>query len=724
MVRTITRNCIERIPRYTLRMFPLRWLVILLVSTCACAQTTVHGDSALRAIHDALFDSFIRVDPSEISPELKEQFTSVRDAIWTSASNSAEFRRLLLPLLDLRSFEDSCGMAKVLSRSSPISFAELSSAERQHVLLLLSTCDLNQPRMLAMTLRDFYIARTYEPLQEEIADVHLNLVAPQGWIDTHRPSLPAKRLRFATASHEISSVDGPIDYLIVGSGPAGSVLARELRRGGKRVLLVERGSLIVPGSMQTRMIGDLLDSRTSVDGGIVIHNGMVVGGGTQVNVDLCFAPTLPAVQTHIEMWRNAGRIGPHDFTYGQVADAYRWVQATIGTRNVSESEINSNNRVLWDGAVREGLHPHLYDLNTYPPGKSPFPVTDKRSSESQLLLDALKDPKDPLLLLPDADVRRVLFDVEEKTPKAIGVEIRTRTPFDSPGVIPDPNHLAIPANTTILIHARTIILCAGALGSPTILLRSGLANDNIGRGVVLHPSMPIIGEFNQVIDALDGTEASVYVGDHLVDRGYALESMAAEPEYVAVMSPGTPEHTLTMVQSFRHLAGFGVMLVDTPDPNNRLTIDAGGEPVITYQISAADKARFREGIAEAIRVMFQGGAREVYLPTLERIVQSTQATTVQPLVLTNIQQAENAAKALQFIPNETILTSAHMQATDKMGASALDSVVGRDFHVWGTRDLFVVDGSVFPTSIGANPMQSIYTFAKMFADRVTPATQR
>jgi choline dehydrogenase-like flavoprotein len=235
--------------------------------------------------------------------------------------------------------------------------------------------------------------------------------------------------------------------------------------------------------------------------------------------------------------------------------------------------------------------------------------------------------------------------------------------------------------------------------------------------------MPIIGKFSQVIDALEGTQASVYVSDHLVRRGYALESMAAAPEYVAIMSPGTPEHTLSMVQSFRHLAGFGVMLVDTPDPNNRLTINADGEPVINYQISSGDKVRFREGITEAIRVIFQGGAREVYLPTLERVIPSTQASAVQPLVLTDIRQAETAAEGLQFISNETILTSAHMQATDKMGASPSDSVVARDFHVWATRNLYVVDGSVFPTSVGANPIQTIYTVAKIFADRASTTVQ-
>jgi choline dehydrogenase-like flavoprotein len=33
-------------------------------------------------------------------------------------------------------------------------------------------------------------------------------------------------------------------------------------------------------------------------------------------------------------------------------------------------------------------------------------------------------------------------------------------------------------------------------------------------------------------------------------------------------------------------------------------------------------------------------------------------------------------------------------------------------------NLYVMDSSIFPTSVGANPMQSIYTFAKIFSDRL------
>jgi choline dehydrogenase-like flavoprotein len=393
------------------------------------------------------------------------------------------------------------------------------------------------------------------------------------------------------------------------------------------------------------------------------------------------------------------------------------VKSAIGTRTLSESEINANNHVLWDGAQHEGLHPKLYDLNTYPPGQSPYPVTDKRSSESQLLLDALEDIKNPLSMIPDADVQRVLFEDRNGARRAAGVEARMRKPISEDGVIADPNGFGASPGEVFTIHAKTVILSAGALGSPTILLHSGVANDQIGHGVVLHPSMPILGKFNHTIDAFKGTQASVYVDDHLIDRGYALESMSAPPAYAALMSPGSAMHGLEMVESFHRLAGFGVMLIDTPSPQNRLVLDEQGQPRIEYRLSEADKARFRKGVAEAIRVMFRAGAKEVYLPTSENVLNKPQTEALNAVILTNIDQAEEVKKNLKFIPNRTILTSAHMQATDKMGNDARDSVVGRDFHVWGTENLYVVDGSIFPTSIGANPMQSIYTFAKIFADK-------
>ena len=64
-----------------------------------------------------------------------------------------------------------------------------------------------------------------------------------------------------------------------------------------------------------------------------------------------------------------------------------------------------------------------------------------------------------------------------------------------------------------------------------------------------------------------------------------------------------------------------------------------------------------------------------------------------------------------------------MQGSNKIGNTAKSSVVSHNFKVWDQEtnkeidNLYICDSSIFPTSIGANPMQSIYTFAKLFIDR-------
>ena len=677
------------------------------------AQPAPDADELLHLAHNALFASFLPVEELATDSKISSLLFATRDQIWSAAHNAPAFRELVQPFTDLRQFGQACGIDAVVNQSGKTSFAGLDRKQRDRTLYLLQSCDANAPRHLSATVRNFYVVKGYGGIQEQVTGVRVNLFAPAEYIEKRRPKLPPSSLHYDREKHELLSKEGPIDILIVGSGPAGSVLAHELRGNGKRVLLLERGSFVVPGSMETRLIDDLIDTRASLDGTIRIRNGMAVGGGSQVNVDLCFAPTSDAIHSKIESWRQAGRIAPEQFTQPELSRAYAWVKQTIGTRTLSESEINANNRVLWDGAKRAGLHPKLYALNTYPPGQSPYPVTDKRSAETELLLKALQDKTNPLSMVPDAEVRRVLFADDGGAKRVVGVEVRTRAPIPEDGVIRDPNGLSIPVGETYTVRANTIILSAGALGSPAILLRSRLKNDAIGRGIILHPSMPVMGRFAQNIDVLSGTEAAVYVDDKIVDQGYALESMADQPLYAAIMSPGPPEHTFEIFKNYRHLAGFGVMLIDTPAPSNRIVLDDKGEPNIDYTLSEADKARFAKGVAEAIRVMFLAGAQEVYLPTTEDVL----GNGGQPAVLTKPEQAELVRTKLHFISNRSMVTSAHMQATNKMGASPADSVVDRDFHVWGTTGLYVVDGSIFPTSVGANPMQSIYTIAKIFADK-------
>jgi len=115
---------------------------------------------------------------------------------------------------------------------------------------LLQSCSDGPPRRLAATVRNFYIVKGYGALQGELTGIELDFFAPPEYLQSHMPHLAPTRLAYDKTKKQLVEADGhSIDVLIVGSGPAGSVLAHELRRNGKRVLLVERGSFVIPGSI-------------------------------------------------------------------------------------------------------------------------------------------------------------------------------------------------------------------------------------------------------------------------------------------------------------------------------------------------------------------------------------------------------------------------------------------------------------------------------------------
>lgn len=62
---------------------------------------------------------------------------------------------------------------------------------------------------------------------------------------------------------------------------------------------------------------------------------------------------------------------------------------------------------------------------------------------------------------------------------------------------------------------------------------------------------------------------------------------------------------------------------------------------------------------------------------------------LRPTILTDIRQADLVEKRLRFMPNRALVTSAHLQATNKIRARAGDSVVSKGFRVWGTEGLYV-----------------------------------
>ncbi len=108
-------------------------------------------------------------------------------------------------------------------------------------------------------------------------------------------------------------------------------------------------------------------------------------------------------------------------------------------------------------------------------------------------------------------------------------------------------------------------------------------------------------------------------------------------------------------------------------------------------------------------MMFKAGAKKLIIPTFES-----------NNIFLNYDQAAKTIDQLEFKKFQNAISSAHMQSTNKMGADPETSVVDHRFRVWEHPNLYIVDSSIFPTSVGANPMQTIYTIGKIFADMIPP----
>ncbi len=669
------------------------------------------SEEELSLFSNKLFDKFSKIESLRLLHLVLDDLNML--AIGKSIDVSHEQKSLQKKLVK----DEKKRIQDFIDKTNNISFFRMKRNEREDFLTLLQQSEVSSRRKLAKQIRMVYLASIYDsPLGNKITGYK----APKKVVDNisrylelNTPHFKPSRVNFDKATNTLRDKNNKkFDYIVVGSGPAGSLIASELRAKGKSVLLVEQGSFFVPGALETRKYSNFREAsgqRFSDDGSIIFRNGQVTGGGSAVNIDLAFSPELGAIQSKIKKWRDNGHIDNEQFELDKVKSAYQWVKDKVGTRTPSKNEINRNNQVLYQGAILNGDSPKLYDLNTFSPEDGEGMITRKKSSVEAFLIPALNDLKNPLEFIPDATVERVVFAKDGTNVN--GIEMVVKKSWQQSGIIADPTNMNLPLNTKILVEAENVILSAGSIGSPTLLTKSGVSNDNIGSHIVGHPSIPLIGEFDKNINISKGTPSTVF----LDKPGYILESTSASPAYGAVMIPGSGQDVFDNLKNYQKMAGFGVMLVDDSKRANRVYLDSHGKPQISYELTKSDKERFRAAVVDAVRIMFKAGAKKVIIPTNENILGRGVGSKA---YITSIEEADKIIDNLHFVPNKTIITSAHLQSSARMGSSASNSVVNYDQKVWGKEGLYVADSSIHPTSVGANPMQSIYTFAKLFVDKI------
>ena len=127
----------------------------------------------------------------------------------------------------------------------------------------------------------------------------------------------------------------------------------------------------------------------------------------------------------------------------------------------------------------------------------------------------------------------------------------------------------------------------------------------------------------------------------------------------------------------------------------------GREPIVTYRMSRRDRALIPRFLRLLADTYFAAGARQVYLPVIGQ----------DPVDADGLRRLE-----LERVPSRSIeCTSQHPLGTARMGIDPSRSVVDSNGRAWDVDGLYIVDGSILPTSLGVNPQLAIMAMAASIA---------
>jgi choline dehydrogenase-like flavoprotein len=493
------------------------------------------------------------------------------------------------------------------------------------------------------------------------------------------------------------------DLAVIGSGAGGSVIAATVAKAGHRVLVIEAGSLQTPETFPQRELPgteSMFERRgliTSKDFAFSVLHGRTAGGGTVVNWMTCLRPP----RFTLEEWEHAHGIP------GIAGPGFRAhldeVWARLGV-NTEEAVLTPTSEALQRGCEALG----------YQRGVD-FHITPKNAKGCGSRCDycsfgCVYSAKQSSLVtyLPDAQRHgaKFLFDTEAralvlKEGAVAGVEAVHRK-----------GGKEIP----VKVKARAVVLAAGAIHTPAILLRSGIRDPGVGHGMRFDPTTAVGGVYDRPIRMWAGVPQTLHIDRWLTlngNHGFWLETVPAHPGLTAVGFPwrGGKDHK-EMMRNYARIAANIILVRDRSA--GRVTIDREGNPVIAYRMVRGDRETMVRGIVESARIHVAAGAQGVWSLHSEPCEIPVRPGRIAPAEFDAF--AARVAR-LGIRPNALALFTAHAMGSVPMGASSRRPTRPTG-ELRGVRNLFIGDGSALPSAVGVNPMITIMAMARRTADFV------
>jgi choline dehydrogenase-like flavoprotein len=490
------------------------------------------------------------------------------------------------------------------------------------------------------------------------------------------------------------------DVAIVGTGAGAGITAELLTKAGLDVVLIEEGPLKSSTDFNQKeaeaypQLYQESAGRKTADKAINILQGRCVGGSTTVNWTSSFR-TPAATLGH---WQS--RYGLSEFGAEALAPWFAQAEARL---NVApwQGAPNTNNELLRKGASRLGVPTSVIPRNV----KACLNL-------GSCGLGCPANAKQSMLIttIPAALERgaRLLVQTQARYFEWSGSAVQALycQAVASNGAVLD--------TAATVITAKHYVVSAGAINSPALLLRSKVPDpfQHLGKRTFLHPVVLSAALFDEKVEGWQGAPQSLYT-DHFQDTqpldgpiGFKLEAPPIHPVIFSTTVPGFGQAQASALKGFPHTHALLALLRDgfhELSQGGTVRLAEDGSPSLDYPLTDYVMEGAKRALLAMAQIQFAAGARTV-TPVHE---------LAQPY--SNWGQAQEAIKALPMKPYLTRVVSAHVMGGCALGAREADGVIQPSGQHWQLSNLSVYDGSIFPTSIGANPQLSIYGIVNKLA---------
>ncbi|HTX25810.1 MAG TPA: GMC family oxidoreductase [Streptosporangiaceae bacterium] len=506
-------------------------------------------------------------------------------------------------------------------------------------------------------------------------------------------STPAGLTTQADITEDLSLECGVV---IVGSGAGGATVAADLAEAGADVVVLEEGGYHPTESFRPETGRALRTLYRDGGGGatigrpsVLFAEGRCVGGSTVVNGGMSWRTPAGV----LDRW--AKQDGVLEISEAEMAPYFARFEARNSVGTQDPETIGRNSLLLKAGADAEGwaILPNrrnqLHCAGTSNCSNG-CPTGAKRSMAVTSVPRALAFGARIIAGCRVDRVTRSGHSVTGVTGHVVG-----------PGGVRGPR---------VVVRARAVIVAAGSIQTPALLLRSGLgsASGQLGRNLSLHPNANVVAFFDSDVTGWQGVHQAFQIREFLAE-GIMMSAQNLTPSMLAGVIPGYGRELGEMMADYNRVVTAGPLIEDTGTGRVRNVPGLGTQ--VFYRVTDKDAARVVRGVELTAEALFAAGARRVVLPF-------NGAPDVRD-------PADLRRLLTRPVPRRSVeLYSIHLMGTARMSEDPRRGVVDSYGAFHGVRGLFVCDASVFPGPIGINPMETVIALAMRNARRLIEQRRR